>query len=63
MPKLKEQVGKVGVWKRLDLASLKRTKAMKAKRQWEEAKVEGRDAGEGAGRRGGGMEWEGGMEG
>lgn len=25
MPKLKERVGKVGVWKRLDLASLKRT--------------------------------------
>ena len=25
MPKLRERVGKVGVWKRLDLASLKRT--------------------------------------
>ena len=25
MPKLKERVGKVGVWKRLDLASVKRT--------------------------------------
>lgn len=49
MAKLEERVGKVGVWKRLDLASLKRTKGMKAKRRWEEAKVEGRGIGEGRG--------------
>lgn len=51
MLKLKERVGKVGEWKRLDLASLKRTKGEKAKRWWEEAKVEGR-------KRESGWEWE-----
>lgn len=30
-PKLKERVGKVGVWKRLDLALLERTEGVKGK--------------------------------
>lgn len=45
MPKnANERVGKVGVWKRLDLASLKRTKGAKAKRG-SGRKVEGREGG------------------
>lgn len=45
-PKPKERVGKVGVWRRLDFGSLKRTEETKSKRRWEEAKVEGRGRGE-----------------
>lgn len=45
-----EQVGKVGVWKRRNLAIMfQRTKGMKAKRSWEEATVEGREPEEGRG--------------
>lgn len=39
-PALIEQVGKVGVWKRLDLALLSGTKGMEAVWGWEDAKVE-----------------------
>ena len=53
----------MGVWKRLDLASLKRTKGTKAERWWEEAKVEGRErlergVGTGVGRRDKTDKWE-----
>lgn len=56
MPELTERVGKVGVWKRLDLALLKGTKGMQAIWGWEEAKVEGRKAGEERGRLDGELE-------
>lgn len=39
-PELTERVGKVGVWKRLDLALLGGTKGMKAVWGREDAKVE-----------------------
>lgn len=58
MTKLKARVGKVGVWKRLDLASLKRTEGTQAKKQWEEAEARGgsaRGAGMGVRRRTGGI--------
>lgn len=50
IPKMTEQVGKVGVWKRWDLAILlQRTKGMKAKMMREEATVEGREPEKGRG--------------